>query len=404
MINITLTGLNGYGEHFIPSLLEGKENRYRLDSVVSRNPEKSRYYTMLMEHGVKLYASLEECLKEREIQLVLITTPVHIHYSEVMTALKYGANVYCEKPLAPTIDECQKIKTLAQEKKKLVAVGFQWSYSKAIRELKQDLINKRYGKIKRIKTLVLWNRPKSYFEGSNWKGKMQLEDGQYILESVMSNGAAHFLHNLFFLAGAEMNKSAYPVMLEGEGYRAHHVEGYDTTCVRMMTEEEVELLYYATIVSDSQKTPIFEIELEDAVVRYPVGEAQTIEAETKSGETIQYGSPEQGRFIHYQEVVNAIKTQEEIICDAETVLPEVIAVNAMAEVVPVNQFAENMIQETDTTVCVSGINEMLIKCFEQNVLPSEGDLTFSKGAYKMETREYRHFKGLYKEKRNNLEN
>lgn len=56
-------------------------------AVISRNPIKSKYYEVLIEHGVKLYDTLEKCLKENEIQLVLITTPPHIHYSEIMNGL-----------------------------------------------------------------------------------------------------------------------------------------------------------------------------------------------------------------------------------------------------------------------------------------------------------------------------
>lgn len=198
-IKVILTGLNGYGKNFITEILREEISKdIQLVGVVSRNPTASEYYEKLLENGVMLYTKLEQCLVENEVDLAIIATPMHVHYEEVMCALKHGVNVFCEKPLAPTIDECLEIKKVAEQLGKVAAVDFQWSYSKAIQHLKRDILAGKYGAIKSIKTVVNWNRPKSYFEDSNWKGKIQGEDGKYILESVMSNGAAHFLHNLFF--------------------------------------------------------------------------------------------------------------------------------------------------------------------------------------------------------------
>lgn len=393
MINIALTGLTGYGAHFLESLLEGEEKGFRLAAVVSRNAKKSGYYEELVHRNVKLYSDLENCLKENEIQLVLVTTPMHIHYKEVMTSLKYGANVYCEKPLAPTIQECIKIRQFAEEQNRIVAVGFQWSFSEGICKLKDEILSGKYKRIKRIKAMACLNRKKSYFEGSAWKGKWQLENGQYILESVMSNCAVHFLHNLFFLAGETMEQSAQLTRLEGEGYQAHHVEGYDTVFIRMQTKQGIELLYYATMVAEEQKTPMFEVELEEATVTYPVGDEKCIELRTKDGEVRHYPCPDIDRFIHYQKVVKAIQTGENVVCDVATVMPEVIAVNAMAEAVPVRRFEEEMIEENETDIYVKGIAEVLEKCYQSNSLPFEMNMSFSKGKYQINTTNYVEFQG-----------
>jgi hypothetical protein len=48
------------------------------------------------------------------------------------------------KPLAPTIDECLEIKKLCKKNNLFVAVGFQWSYSKAIQNLKKDIIEDKF--------------------------------------------------------------------------------------------------------------------------------------------------------------------------------------------------------------------------------------------------------------------
>lgn len=394
-IKIVLTGLNGYGKNFITALLKEENlNRVELVGVVSRNPKASEHYEDLVKRGIWLYTSLEACLAENQVDLAVITTPMHIHYEEVMCALRHGVNVFCEKPLAPTIDECLEIQKVAKEQGKFVAVGFQWSYSKAIQQLKKDILNGRYGKVKSIKTIVSWNRPKRYFKESNWRGKIKGEDGKYILESVMSNGAAHFLHNLFFLCGETMQQSAYPISIQGEGYRAHQVEGYDTVFLRMLTSKGQELLYLATIAAKQVKRPRFTMELEKAVINFPEGGEENIVVHTQLGEEIIYGSPEEGRFEHFLKVAEAIHTKEEVPCSIETILPHTIAVNAAMEYIPVCDFPRQLIYEDENYLYVKGLEEVLELCYETKKLPNELEVGWSTPNKNVMIRNYYAFKGI----------
>lgn len=394
-IKVILTGLNGYGKNFITEILREEISKdIQLVGVVSRNPTASEYYEKLLENGVMLYTKLEQCLVENEVDLAIITTPMHVHYEEVMCALKHSVNVFCEKPLAPTIDECLEIKKVAEQLGKVVAVDFQWSYSKAIQHLKRDILAGKYGAIKSIKTVVNWNRPKSYFEDSNWKGKIQGEDGKYILESVMSNGAAHFLHNLFFLCGETMQQSAYPVSIEGEGYRAHQVEGYDTVFMRMMTSEGQELLYLATIAAKEAKRPRFTIELEKATVNFPEGEEENIVVHTHIGEQMVYGSPEEGRFKHYLRAAEAIQTRERVACDVETILPGVIAANAAMQYIAVREFPKELVFEDEKSVYVKELDRLLERCYEEKKLPNELGIHWAIPSETIAIKGYHSFRGI----------
>lgn len=394
-IKIVLTGLNGYGKNFIALLLKGiYSDQIELVGVVSRNPKMSEHYESLVKKEVGIYTSLEACLNENEVDLAIIATPMHIHYQEVMCALRYGVHVFCEKPLAPTIDECLEIQRVAKEKDKWVAVGFQWSYSKAIQQLKRDILDGRYGRIKGIKTMVSWNRPKRYFAESNWRGKLKDEEGKYILESVMSNGAAHFLHNLFFLCGETMTESAYPISIQGEGYRAHQVEGYDTVFIRMVTQAKEELLYLATLAAKEVKRPRFTMVLEKAIVNFPEGVEENIVVHTSRGEEIVYGCPEEGRFEHFLKVAESIQTQEKLLCSIQTTLPQIIAVNAAVASIPVYDFPKQMIEENESQLYVKGLEEVLEQCYKQNKLPNELEIEWSKPSESVCIKDYHSFKGI----------
>ena len=59
------------------------------------------------------YTDYRKVLENKDVQAVLITTPTHQHKEIVQEALKAGKHVYCEAPLANTIENT-KLFTKAQ--------------------------------------------------------------------------------------------------------------------------------------------------------------------------------------------------------------------------------------------------------------------------------------------------
>src|SRR5580765_4664329 len=54
-------------------------------------------------------ADFKELLANKDIQSVIVATPTHQHKDIVVAALKAGKHVYCEAPLANTIDDAKAI-------------------------------------------------------------------------------------------------------------------------------------------------------------------------------------------------------------------------------------------------------------------------------------------------------
>mgnify|MGYP002712535086 CR=1 FL=1 len=56
---------------------------------------------------------INEILNEKEVKWVLISSINSLHFKHATLALNADKHVFCEKPLAITIDECVKIRKLA---------------------------------------------------------------------------------------------------------------------------------------------------------------------------------------------------------------------------------------------------------------------------------------------------
>jgi predicted dehydrogenase len=76
--------------------------------------------------GVKQEKDYQAVLADKGIDAVMIATPTHQHKEVVLAALKAGKHVYCEAPLATTIDDAKEIAKAAKAARHLVfQAGFQ---------------------------------------------------------------------------------------------------------------------------------------------------------------------------------------------------------------------------------------------------------------------------------------
>ena len=75
-----------------------------------------------------LYGDFRKLLEQKDINSVIIVTPDHWHCIPMIYAAEAGKDVYCEKPLGYTIEECNLMVKAAKRYKTVVQVG-QWQRS-----------------------------------------------------------------------------------------------------------------------------------------------------------------------------------------------------------------------------------------------------------------------------------
>jgi len=76
--------------------------------------------TAKLAPGAGQVASYQAMLEDKDIQAVIIATPTHLHKEPVLAALKAGKHVYCEAPLANTIEDARAIALAAKSSPHLV--------------------------------------------------------------------------------------------------------------------------------------------------------------------------------------------------------------------------------------------------------------------------------------------
>src|SRR5437879_8058939 len=75
-----------------------------VEGVLGSSPDRTKDGANSLRLS-RAYGSLEEVVGDKEVDVVHICTPNHLHHEQADTLLKAGKHVMCEKPLAMNIKE-----------------------------------------------------------------------------------------------------------------------------------------------------------------------------------------------------------------------------------------------------------------------------------------------------------
>ncbi len=82
----------------------------------------------------------------KDLDVILVCTPPQLHEEISVLAMKSGKHVLCEKPLARTIEECDRMIQVAKETKKILKCGFNHRHFPGMWEAKRLIDEGRIGK------------------------------------------------------------------------------------------------------------------------------------------------------------------------------------------------------------------------------------------------------------------
>ncbi|WP_299463971.1 Gfo/Idh/MocA family oxidoreductase [uncultured Gimesia sp.] len=137
-------GLGWFGEVHADNLAEMPE--IELAALCTRRPER------LNEVGDRLgvkrrYTDYHELLEDPEIDVVSITTHINDHRDIAIDALRSGKHVLLEKPMAPTLADCEQIMEAAQTADGFFMVGHICRFDPRVTIAKQAIEEGRIGNI-----------------------------------------------------------------------------------------------------------------------------------------------------------------------------------------------------------------------------------------------------------------
>ncbi|WP_346830544.1 Gfo/Idh/MocA family oxidoreductase [Pseudomonas abietaniphila] len=93
------------------------------------------------------HASWEALINDPAVQLVAITTPNHLHFPMAMAAIGAGKAVYCEKPLAVSLEQAREMQRAAKAAGVVTRVGYNYQHNPMIGLARQMIESGDLGEI-----------------------------------------------------------------------------------------------------------------------------------------------------------------------------------------------------------------------------------------------------------------
>ncbi|RMG41408.1 MAG: gfo/Idh/MocA family oxidoreductase [Candidatus Dadabacteria bacterium] len=121
----------------------------RADLVALVDPNSNYANELVRKTGAVLLKSVEE-LAALNIDCVSVATPTSTHYQVASYLLNKGINVLIEKPMTVTVEEGQKLCSLAESAGAILQVGHLERFNPAFREMKKVLTSPRFFEVRRI--------------------------------------------------------------------------------------------------------------------------------------------------------------------------------------------------------------------------------------------------------------
>jgi UDP-N-acetyl-2-amino-2-deoxyglucuronate dehydrogenase len=136
--------------------------------------------------GILRFTDYRKMLSEVKPRLVAIATESGEHARIALDAIKAGANIIIEKPIALSLDDADAIIAAGRAKGVKVCACHQNRFNKSIQKIRSAVEEGRFGRMLHGTAHVRWNRGKSYYDQAPWRGTWA-QDGGCLMNQCIHN-------------------------------------------------------------------------------------------------------------------------------------------------------------------------------------------------------------------------
>lgn len=169
---------------FIQGLAHMRGKEIEFVGLYDRNRTRCEYVCAQAGGNIPIFSDFDEMLSATKADSVLVTTSDDAHAEYVIRALRFGAEVYCEKPLTNTYENCLAIRNAEKETGKRVHVTFNCRFMPYFARLKSLIAEGAIGKIHSITYEYTLNRHHGGDYLKRWHGHMAISQGMLLHKST----------------------------------------------------------------------------------------------------------------------------------------------------------------------------------------------------------------------------
>jgi predicted dehydrogenase len=183
-VRIALIG-SGFISHYHARALLRLQNVV-IKAVCSLEDDIARAFAD--KYGIMEVTNSVLALANREdIDAVVLSTPNSLHSPQAIEFMRNGKDVFVEKPMAVSLDECDQVNKAADDNERILMVGHMWRFDSEVLFIRDVIASGQIGKIFKTKGYgihVNWG-PGGWFAQKNMAGGGALADmGVHAVDTV----------------------------------------------------------------------------------------------------------------------------------------------------------------------------------------------------------------------------
>ncbi len=195
MLNVAIIGTGNIARKHIAGYLEFPE-RCTITGMMDLYQDSMD--TQIASFGLKNVKTTSDpkvLAADPAIDVVSICTPPSSHAELAIMFLNAGKHVLLEKPMAPSLEECEAIRAAAEKSGKVFSVVAQNRFRTPAWRMKKILDSGILGAIRHVQVHSFWYRTRAYYD-MDWRGTWESEGGGCTL-----NHSVHQIDLMLWMTG-----------------------------------------------------------------------------------------------------------------------------------------------------------------------------------------------------------
>ncbi|WP_339705358.1 Gfo/Idh/MocA family oxidoreductase [uncultured Kriegella sp.] len=174
-LGVALVGLGYYSTDLLAPALQLTKN-CELKGIVTGSPEKIPVWKEkygIADKNIYNYQNFDTIANNADIDVIYVVLPPSMHAEYTVRGANAGKHIWCEKPMAPSVADCEAMIKACNDNKVKLAIGYRCQHDPNIQAYMKVGKEKPFGKVKMITSAA------GYFDGrtDHWKQKKNLGGG-----------------------------------------------------------------------------------------------------------------------------------------------------------------------------------------------------------------------------------
>jgi len=178
-IGYAIVGLGRFGAgQLLRSLPECKLARPA--ALVSGSPDKARQLAQkygIKESSIYNYENFDKIADNADVDVVYVVLPNSMHHEYTIRAAKAGKHVFCEKPMANTVKECEEMIAACKAANKKLAIGYRLRYEPTHMRAIEIVQKQEFGRPRVIESVHAFN-----IGPNEWRTDKKLAGGGPVMD------------------------------------------------------------------------------------------------------------------------------------------------------------------------------------------------------------------------------